>query len=170
MSDSFKEIQRFKQRWLWLLLVASFLVELGVFGYGLFQQLVLGEPWGDRPMSDLALILVSCGVILLTGGLIYLFYCLRLITEVRPNGLYVRYYPLQQKIIPYHKITACEARTYKPLREYGGWGIKYGRSGWAYNVSGDQGVQLELDDGKRVLVGSQRAEDLARAIKRYCPS
>ena len=58
-----------------------------------------------------------------------------------------------------------EARTYRPILEYGGWGIRYtmGR-GWAYNVSGNQGVQLELASGKRILIGSQRAEELARAI------
>jgi hypothetical protein len=59
------------------------------------------------------------------------------------------------------------ARTYKPLSEYGGWGIKYGRSGWAYNIIGDQGVQLELDNGKRILIGSQHAEELEQAINTY---
>jgi hypothetical protein len=34
----------------------------------------------------------------------------------------------------------------------------------AYNVSGKEGVQLELANGKRILIGSQRAEELARAI------
>ena len=59
-----------------------------------------------------------------------------------------------------------EARTYRPLLEYGGWGIRYAPfgKGWAYNVHGSQGVQLELTNGKRILIGSQRAEELARAI------
>jgi hypothetical protein len=39
--------------------------------------------------------------------------------------------------------------------EYGGWGIKYGKMGKAYNVSGNRGVQLEFTDGKRLLIGSQ---------------
>jgi hypothetical protein len=36
--------------------------------------------------------------------------------------------------------------------------------GWAYNVRGNRGVQLELANGKRILIGSQRAEELAGAI------
>jgi hypothetical protein len=33
-----------------------------------------------------------------------------------------------------------------------------------YNVSSNQGVQLELANGQRILIGSQRAEELAQAI------
>jgi hypothetical protein len=36
----------------------------------------------------------------------------------------------------------------------------------AYNVSGNRGVQLEFSNGKRLLIGSQRPEDLAAAISR----
>ena len=54
----------------------------------------------------------------------------------------------------------------QPILEYGGWGIRYSPfgKGWAYNVRGNQGVQLELANGQRILVGSQRADELARAI------
>ncbi len=167
MTTTFKEIQHFKQPWLWIMLILTLLVLVGVFGYGLFQQLVLGEPWGDRPMSDAGLIAVGGAAVLFSGGMIYLFHSLHLITEVRLEGLSIRYYPLHHKMIPYRSIRSCQARTYKPLREYGGWGIKYGPGGWAYNIFGNQGVQLILDSGKRILIGSQRAEELARAIKQY---
>ena len=51
------------------------------------------------------------------------------------------------------------------IAEYGGWGVRMRRGGMAYNVSGDRGVQLELMDGKRILIGSQRAGELADAIR-----
>ncbi len=51
------------------------------------------------------------------------------------------------------------------LREYGGWGVKYGRAGKAYNVSGNRSVQLKLSSGKGLLIGSQRPEELAQAIQ-----
>jgi hypothetical protein len=55
-------------------------------------------------------------------------------------------------------------QTYRPIRDYGGWGIRYGRGGKAYNVSGNRGVMLELSDGQKLLIGSQRPEELANAI------
>jgi hypothetical protein len=165
-TESFKEVQRFDQPWLWILLISLMLVVVGSFGYGMFQQLVLGLPWGERPLSDTALLLVGVASLLLFGGIIMLFRSLRLITEVMPEGLAVRFHPLHRKLIPYRQIKSCHARSYRPLLEYGGWGIKYGPSGRAYNVKGERGVQLVLEDGKRILIGSQHADELERAIKR----
>ena len=164
----FYEVQRFTQCWLWVVLMLTMLVLVGVFGYGFIQQLVLGKPWGDRPVSDGTLILVGSAILLFSGGMIYLFYSLRLITEVRAEALHIRFYPFRTKIIPCNTITSCAARRYRPLSEYGGWGIKYGRSGWAYNILGDWGVQLVLKNGKRILIGSQRADELERALKKHC--
>jgi hypothetical protein len=170
MALTFREEQRFTQRWLWILFIGIMLSLAGVFGYGLIEQLVFGKPWGDRPVSDSTLILIASAVLLFTTAMTYLFYSLRLITEAKDEGLYIRYYPVHKKNIPYDSIQSCEARTYKPLTEYGGWGIKYGRSGWAYNISGDRGVQLKLHTGKQILIGSQRADELAQAIKQRCES
>ena len=58
------------------------------------------------------------------------------------------------------------AREYKPLREYGGWGIRCSlKRGKAYNVSGNKGVQLVFKNGKQLLIGSQKAEALEEAIR-----
>jgi hypothetical protein len=148
-----------------VLLGVMVVTTVGVFGYGMLQQLVLGRPWGDRPMSDLALMLVGSASILLVSGIAYLLYTARLITEARPDALYLRFFPLSQRRIPWSDVASCQARTYRPIREYGGWGIRFGRGGMAYNVSGDRGVQLELRRSKALLVGSQRAEQLASIIQ-----
>jgi len=161
----FQETQRFRQPWLVALLCVIVVTTIGVFGYGMSQQLVLGRPWGDRPMSDLALMLVGSASILLVSGIAYLLYAARLITEVCPDALYLRFFPLTQRRISWSEVTSCEARTYRPVREYGGWGIRVGRSGMAYNVSGNRGVQLELRRGKALLIGSQRAKELASVIE-----
>ena len=163
--DSFSEVQRFRQTWIWVLIlpISSFLIIL--FGYGMFKQLILGHPWGSRPLSDTALAIMGPLWILFGIGLAYLFYSMKLITEVRNDGLYIRFFPLTHQKIPFEDIRRCEARTYSPIREFGGWGIRYGRKAKAYNVSGNQGVQLELSNGKRLLIGSGRPEELARAIE-----
>lgn len=89
--------------------------------------------------------------------------------EVRESALLVRLFPFtRQHRFPWHTIRSCEARTYRPIVEYGGWGIRYGRSGKAYNVYGTRGVQLEFHDGTRLLIGSQQADTLAEAIRARC--
>jgi len=168
----YREVQQFRQSWVWALLLASILIELivmAIFAYGMVKQLAYGQPWGDRPMSDSSLALVGGLVILqcvVVGvGLPLFFRALKLITEVNADGLHVRFYPLTRRTIEFFDIRHCEARTYNPVLEYGGWGIRWGRKGTAYNVSGDRGVQLELRNGRRLLIGSQRADELARAIQ-----
>ena len=163
---AFREVQRFRQKWLWALLLFTTVSSVGLFAYGMYTQLILGQPWGDRPMSDTALLIVGPGVSLLLLGMTYLFYQLRLITEVRDGGLYLRFYPLAPKTIAFDRIKRCDARTYRPIREYGGWGIRCSRKGKAYNVSGNRGVQLEFYQGKPLLLGSQRADELALALTR----
>lgn len=160
----FFEEQQFRQRWLWIVLLPFTLSITIFFAYGIVRQIILGKPWGNRPMSDIALIIVGLISILLMGGITYLFYKLKLITEVRNDCVHIRFFPISRQIIPFHNIKKCEARCYSPIKEYGGWGIRYGRKGKAYNVSGNRGVQLELFRGKHLLIGSQRPDELAQAI------
>ncbi len=153
----FREVQRFRQGWIWALLLGILLL----FGYGLFQQLIRGEPWGNRPLSNAGLVVIT---LLLVLFLIWI-YQMRLVTEVRDDGLYLQFVWLtRRRRIPFSEIKSFEARTYSPIREYGGWGVRYGFNGQAYNVSGNRGVQLEFTDGKRLLIGSQRPVELAQAI------
>ena len=157
----FREVQHFRQIWLWLLLLAI----SGVCIYTMVVQLILGEPFGSNPAPDVVLIII---VVIFGLGFPILFYNIRLTTEVRDDGLYYRFFPFHRRthLIPYGEIESCEARTYRPIREYGGWGIRWGRRGKAYNIKGDRGVQLVLASGKAVLFGSQRADELAAAINR----
>ena len=151
--------------WLWILLIPSELALVIIFGYGMVEQLMLGQPWGDQPMSDGLLAVVGSVAILISIGVVCLLYGLKLVTEVRADGLHVRFSPFWARVIRFTDIEHCEARTYRPIVEYGGWGIRWGLRGKAYNVRGNRGVQLELSNGKRLLIGSQRADGLAEAIR-----
>jgi hypothetical protein len=57
-----------------------------------------------------------------------------------------------------------ETRTYRPIRDFGGWGVRWAARGIVYHARGKHGARLVLASGERVLIGSQRADDLARAI------
>lgn len=154
----FREEQKFRQRWFWLLI--GFVVALQWWGF--VQQIVRGEPWGNQPAPDWMMILIW----LLFGiGLPFFFLYMKLTVTVTDDAIDIRYRPLTRRTIPLSDVAHAEARTYAPLREFGGWGIRGGMGGKrAYNVSGDRGVELVLSDGRKVMIGSQRADDLAQAI------
>lgn len=165
-SVRFREVQQFRQKWIWFLFTPVSLLIIIPFIYGMYTQLIMGQQWGTKPLPDTVLLIVGPLFISLGVGILYLFYILRLEVEVRDDALYIRFYPLTSKTINFPEIASCEARTYRPIKEYGGWGIRYGwKRGKAYNVSGNRGVQLKFLNGKKLLIGSQRPEELAQAIK-----
>jgi hypothetical protein len=155
----FTEEQRFTQKWVWLLLAGT----AGMAWWSFVQQIILGSPFGNRPSPDFVVWIIWA---LFGVGMPWLFYSLRLVTQVRSDGLLIRFYPFRSRTIFFRDIESFYVRQYHPLREYGGWGIRCSRkNGRAYNVSGNMGVQLELVDGKRILIGSSNPERLAQALR-----
>lgn len=164
-SVLFREEQRFWRPWLAVLFVPLFLLASG-FGFGVWQQIGNGIPWGKRPMSDPLLVLVTIVVFVVPAGTLWLLYSLRLITVVDRGGIELDLWPIRRRHISFGEISAVGARDYSPIAEYGGWGLRLGPKGWAYNVGGRRGVQLQLRRGFPVLIGSQRADELAAAIQK----
>ena len=123
----------------------------------------MGPPLGNYHVSDYMPVLLT---VILGGGLPLFMYTCGLDSEVRNCGVCIRFHPFHRKwvVFEFESIQKVDYLTYRPIRDYGGWGIRYGRTGKAYNVSGNKGVLLTLRDGKSVLIGSQNHEALCSAI------
>lgn len=90
---------------------------------------------------------------------------IRLRTVVTEHEVIVTFRALLRRRFPLAEIASAEARAYRPMREFGGWGIRLGRGGLrAYTMDGNQGVELRLLNGRRALIGSRRPNELAAAI------
>ncbi|MHC1636449.1 MAG: DUF6141 family protein [Candidatus Methanospirareceae archaeon] len=153
----FKEVQQFRQIWLWLVILPI----VGLIWYGFIQQIVFKEPFGRNPPPDV----MMWGLWVLFGiALPLFFYILKLIVEIDGEAIYIRFFPLTTRKIPLEEVKSYKALTYRPIRDYGGWGIRYGLKGKAYSVSGNRGVQIELYNGRRILIGSREPEEIVRAI------
>ncbi len=51
-------------------------------------------------------------------------------------------------------------------RFYEGWGIRWTRRGWLYNVAGLDAVIVHRKDGKAILLGSDEPQRLVAALRR----
>jgi hypothetical protein len=94
---------------------------------------------------------------------------LHMTTEVTPThlGVWFGWVPIYRRIVPVAAIRVIEVVTFRPLADYGFWGIRSGRDGERVLIArGNRGVRLELMDGSKLLIGSQRPEELARALER----
>ena len=143
----FNETQRFTQWWLWLILV-------GVWSSMVYS--IMTAP----PQTDSA-VYVSFGIGIL---LPLLFWQMKLTTRITEEGIYVRCFPFhfKEKFFAWDTLSASYVRTYSPLIEYGGWGIKYSfkGNGLVYNTAGNVGLQLNFKEGEAVLIGTQKGEEI----------
>jgi hypothetical protein len=109
---------------------------------------------------------------LIVGLALLLFvivFFLHMTTEVTPTNVRVWFgwLPTYRRIVPIGTIRSIDVVTYRPIADYGFWGIRTGHDGErALIARGNRGVRLELADGTRLLIGSQRPEALASAMDR----
>jgi len=159
----FYEVQYMRRVWWVMFLVVGI---AAMMWWGFIQQIIFGEPWGTNPAPDWMMWLL-----LLIFGLVFplAFYWMRLIVEVLDDSVSIRYIPLTRINILLSDIQDVEAIIYKPLQDYGGWGIRRRSNRKAYNVSGNRGVEITLHDGRIVMIGSQKAEEMALAIRSQLP-
>ncbi len=163
-SILFEETQQFRQTWMWAIVLIS-VVPVTIFMiYGMYQQLALGQPFGNHPVPDGTLIWLGPLMILLMLSVPLLLWKTKLHVAVNREFLHIRFFPFFKRDIPLNDILEWKAKVYQPLRDYGGWGIRWGFKGKAYNVSGNRGVQLVLIKNKKLLIGSQKPDALAQAI------
>lgn len=89
---------------------------------------------------------------------------LPLTTSVTREEIAVGYGPIYNVRIPLGQIARAEALVYRPIRDYGGWGVRGSRRHRALNARGDRGVLITRRDGTTLLVGSQRPRELLEAL------
>lgn len=156
----FYERQSMKQWWIWILFVGMDMLLI----FGSVLQLIFDTPFGNKPMSDPCLLIVT--ILFLLWSLFMLF-VLTLHTYINDEGVFVKYFPLQfrYKLYDWNNITTSYVRKYNPLLEYGGWGVRIGlKATKAYIMSGNMGLQLILKNGRKVLIGTNRPDDLESVL------
>ena len=131
----FKEVQKFTQWWLWLSL-------LGVGAALFYIQSNLGP-----------IILIAISLLFLT---------MRLITRIDETGIHYRFFPFVSKYYSWSEIASARMIDYGFV---GGWGIRLFTSyGTVYNIKGSKGLAVELKDGRKFCLGTQRPKELQKVL------
>jgi hypothetical protein len=153
----FQEEQGFIGTWMWYLL-------LGMSTFGLVPILVILFTQQDTNEAIIGLLIFTVVI----GGVIALFSLSKLYITIDQGSIYYKYPPYinRERQLGKTDVKSAEVRTYSAIWEYGGYGYRYTfGNGRALNVSGDKGLQLELSSGKKLLLGTQKAEELNKALE-----
>jgi hypothetical protein len=157
----FIEEQKFDQLWFKLVMLLTALVIIGsiVLSYSELQN----DPtalWVSILVAIISLIII------ITVG-----FLMKLTTKIDENGIEYAFWPihLKPKQINWKEINDCYVREYRPITEFGGWGyrIKFGQNGKALNVKGNIGIQIVFTNGKKLLIGTQKSEDVKKVLATY---
>lgn len=149
----FKEEQRFTQTWLILILAISIIVPISV---------IIKKYLEENTTITTKELAVTFVVILVTTSILFIF---NLTTKIDEIGIHYQFFPFHfsLKTIYWKELSKASVRTYNPISEYRGWGLK----GKAINVSGDIGIQLKYKKGKKLLIGTQKRKEAIQVLETY---
>jgi hypothetical protein len=157
----FLEEQKFTQPLLIVFLIMVFSITGSVFYYNIDK---LSGSSGE-------LLKVLSGVFIVLIIMLF-FVILKLKTRVDENGIHFKFSPFQSsyKIVKWNQISNVYIRKYNAFSEFGGWGYRFSSKnniGKVYTAKGSVGLQLVLKDGSKILIGTQKKEELQRVITNY---
>lgn len=147
----YEESQRFTQWWIWS-------------GLGVLLFFSGKQVWNAFQLNDVKTEMwIGLGVLC---AISFFFLLLKLKIQIKEEGIYLQYFPfiIGTRFISWNDISGAYVRKYNPLMEYGGWGWRIGVKGIAYNVKGNQGLQLKLKNGDELLIGTQNPEELKNVL------
>lgn len=152
---TFKETQKINQWWVWVLLLVVAAIPIWRF----FQQVDSGQTIGEVLLSSGFLTMIT-----VPGLVILLFLVLKLTTEVTAEGIKIKYFPLWGTRIAWDKVQSAE------IIQYGfvGYGIRLSfKHGVVYNAKGNIGLQIVEKNGNKVLIGTQRPDELRTVVQEF---
>ncbi len=152
-GDTFYEEQKFTQKWVLFIVYSIWVLFLIV------SLLILLEKKAGLFLAFLPFLIISAFVLF--------FKSIKLQTSITDEGIYYRFFPIQRRfrVIRKTDIEKLEVKSYNPLSEYGGWGIRFGKNGMAYTVKGDKGIDISLDPETHLLIGTSKPDEVGVFLK-----
>lgn len=146
-----RNIYREKQKpdSLWAILVVAVTMVINVVVFFLYDY------------EDITLLYKTVAMALLTAAFLS---AIRLDTEMTQDMIKFRLFPLhfKWKVVPVKELKNLKVITFRPIRDYGGWGYRWVKNGKAYIISGCDGLRLEFHDGRFIVIGTQNKEALQK--------
>lgn len=147
----FEEVQRFRQWWLWLVLLFALAA-------------ILFKGFKTEMDNFITPIVIMASVLLL-------LFLANLKTRIDERGIHIRFFPFHFSFRTYEwdKLYSAEVKKYSPIGEYGGWGVRISLTGngKAFNVSGNKGIYIVTSDGKKRMIGTKKEVEAQEVLKQY---
>lgn len=134
--------------------------------YSTYQQIILGIPFGGNPAPDSVLIIIW----LVVGiGFPVALFSMKLIIKMDSEEFSYQLFPLHLRMHSYRldDIEKMESVFIRPILDFGGWGIRWGRKGKGYIISGRKAVKVYLKAGRPIYFSSDEPEEIIKAYHEF---
>lgn len=154
----FKEEQRFRQPWFWILLISPVLVSIGI-------TVAVGTNSFAKSNDGLIALAIVIPVNLL---MLYLFFITKFEIAVTDEAVYYKWLPFNRK---YRAIIQSDiGEVY--LRKSPVLQVGYKRVigyGWVHNLGAAKGLQFVLKSGKKIFISCEKINGFQRAVEKLAP-
>jgi len=152
--NEYNEIQKFNSPWVWVF------ITIAVLG-GIFA-LTMPVPQEDQLPLIPKLFIISLLIIVV---IIFMFgYLKTVIIDREGINIEMRILFKFGKIIRWDEIESVKVDKYRPILQFGGWGYRIGYKAVAYNCRGNDGLIISLKNGRKIVVGTQKPDELKKFL------
>ena len=119
----------------------------------------------DTDLAFLPRLLIVIGIVAFAAGIEVVL--AGLTVHVRERGIFLHLgrIPLVRRRVSFAEIKSLESVRYRPIREFGGWGVRGWGARKAWSARGDRAVALQLEGDRLFLIGSDHPRRLEERIR-----
>jgi hypothetical protein len=120
-----EETQRMNQKWLWLLLILIQILLIYKFIIDYIEKSIF-------QIIPIIIVSITCLFI----------YSIKLKYVINSENILISFFPFlsNSKKIEFKEIRKISIIKYNPLKDYGGWGLRYANNKTAYTTKGNKGI------------------------------
>lgn len=150
INSTFNEKQRFNQWYIWLVL----------FSLLIFRFIkLLSSKKNELEVNDILTSFLQSNKLII--AIILIIFIVRLKTSINHKGIKVSFSSILNLNWAWSEIEKFEIISYS----FVGFGIRLStKYGTVYNVRGNKGLQIHLKNGKKILIGTQKAQALEKFL------
>lgn len=166
----YSEEQSFRKvLWIWFILIPIALVSSLSMLSGFYQQLILGEPWGNKPMSDGGLIAALVCVIIVQVLVIGFVVSIRLNIEITQDAFRYKFftYFTRWKVLSPEQIASYSVEKYTFWKGRGlGYRVEIFAKKERMIIQSAYILTLNMRSGKSILMSIENKEETERAMQK----
>ncbi len=140
--------QEFRMTWVFFITLPILLVSIG---FSLILPYIQSQKTNNPLNASYFMSWETLPPILIALTVLLMLYNIRLIWEIDENGFRFRYHPFVNKTrnYPFSEIERIQYEKINPLRDFGGWGLRYSKKyGKAYTTQGNHVLRITLKSGE----------------------